>query len=209
MKDLDPKKASGPDNITSRFLKECAEEIADALVFIFDVSMKQGKIPEDWKKGIITPIYKGGNKSRSSAESYRPVSLTSVVCKIMEHIIFSHVMTHLEKDSTLHDSQHGFRKQRSCETQLLSTIDKFAQSLNQSSKIDSILLDFSKAFDKVFHRKLILKLEHYGVRNDLLRWITDFLTDIIQCVVVRGTSSPLSSVKLGVPQGSVLGPLLF
>ena len=123
----------------------------------------------------------------------------------MEHVLLSHIITHLEKEGTLNDSQHGFHKQRSCET----TVNNFAQSLNRSEQKDYVLLDFSKTFDKVNHRKLLLKLEHYGIRNEILTWITDFLTERTQCVIVRGTSSPLSSVESGVPQGSVLGPLLF
>ena len=127
----------------------------------------------------------------------------------MEHILFSHIMTHLEKDGTLSDAQHGFRKQRSCETQLLATVDKFAQSLNRSDQIDSILLDFSKAFDKVNHRKLITKLEHYGIRNEILRWITDFLTNRKQCVVVRGMSSPQAAVESGGSAGVCFGTTAF
>ena len=202
LKNIDSNKACGPDNIPAQFLKECAEEITDAFVQLFSASLKQGKVPEDWKKGIVTPIYKGGNKPRSIAENYRPVSLTSISCKIMEHILFSHIMTHLEKDGTLSDAQHGFRKQRSCETQLLATIDKFAKTLNNSEQVDAVLLDFSKAFDKVNHRKLLIKLHHYGIRNKILAWITDFLSNRTQCVVVRGTTSPQSQVESGVPQGS-------
>ena len=141
-------------------MKECAEVIADAFVQLFNASLKQRKVPDDWKKGIVTPIYKGVNKPRT--------------CKIMEHVLFSHIITHLEKEGTLNDSQHGFRKQRSCETQLLATVNNFARSLNLSEQIDSVLLGF-KSFDKVNHRKLLLKLEHYGIRNEILTWITCLL----------------------------------
>ena len=165
---LDPAKASGPDNIPTHFLKICAEEIADALTLLYNASLIQGKVPDDWKHATISPIFKGGSKFRSSAESYRPVSLTSVSCKIMEHVLHSHIMCHLEQEGTLTNNQHGFRKNRSCEKQLLSTVDRFASSLNQSEQIDAILLHFSIAFDKVCHRKLLLKLEHYGIKDNLL-----------------------------------------
>ena len=138
---LDPAKASGPDNIPTRFLKICANEIADALTLLYNACLKQGKVPDDWKHASISPIFKGGNKSRSSPESYRPVSLTSVPCKVMEHVLHSHIMHHLEEFSTITDNQHGFRKKRSCETQLLSLVDKFAKSINQGEQTDAILLD--------------------------------------------------------------------
>ena len=118
-------------------------------------------------------------------------------------------MSHFDRANILSDSQHGFRKYRSCETQLIQTIHDIAKSVNDKEQIDSILLDFSKAFDKVGHRKLILKLKHYGINGDILNWISDFLHDRTQRVVVRGTSSKHSAVISGVPQGTVLGPLLF
>ena len=132
-------------------------------------------IPTDWKHAVVIPIFKGGNKNRSKAENYRPISLTSVTCKLLEHIVHSHLINHLEKNGCLTDTQHGFRKKRSCETQLLQTIDTLARAINNKEQVDSILLDFSKAFNKVCHPKLIIKLKHYGIHCNILSWITDFL----------------------------------
>ncbi|MEO0685391.1 MAG: reverse transcriptase family protein, partial [Cyanobacteria bacterium J06649_11] len=137
------------------------------------------------------------------------LSLTSITCKIMEHVLHSHMINHLEREGILTDTQHGFRKNRSCETQLLQRVDSFAKSLNNKEQVDAILLDFSKAFDKVCHRKLVHKLYHYGIKGKLLNWIEQYLANRTQCVVVRGKSSPRTYVQSGVPQGTVLGPLLF
>ena len=209
LKELDPEKASGPDGVSARLLKECADEVANTLVLLFTASMHQGRIPNEWKHATISPLFKGGNKNRSKAENYRPISLTSVCCKIMEHIVHSHIMNHFDYGNILSTTQHGFRKHRSCETQLIQTVHDIAKSINNCEQIDSILLDFSKAFDKVCHRKLILKLKHYGICGNIINWIANFLSDRTQCVVVRGSSSKVAAVLSGVPQGTVLGPLLF
>ena len=159
---IKPSKAPGPDNITSRFLQEFSKELALALHLIYTNSLNKADLPKDWLHARLSPVYKGGNKDRSSPESYRPISLISICCKTFEHIIYSNVIRHLTQHNAIVDVQHGFREKRSCESQL--TINDFARALNDGQQIDSILLDFSKAFDKVDHRKLCLKLAHYYPR---------------------------------------------
>ena len=155
LKDLKTRKASGPDEIPAIMLKTCAEEIAPMLTFIFQQSLDTGTVPDDWKMALVTPVFKKGK--RSAPENYRPVSLTSICCKINEHIIVSETMSHLERQDILVDYQHGFRRRRSCESQLLITAHDLASILNKRSQVDVAVLDFAKAFDKVPHQRLIKK----------------------------------------------------
>lgn len=204
---LDSKKSSGPDNISNAFLRRYAEWMAKYLLIIFNKSLSSGTLPNDWKTAKVKPIHKSGSKTEPS--NYRPISLTCTACKLLEHIILKHITKHLEKEQMLTPCQHGFRKGVSTVTQLLELVHDVSLSVDLQKQIDLIFLDFSKAFDRVSHDKLIHKLELTLGKGPIVDWIKDYLSDHTQFVEVSRQHSHKSSVRSGVPQGSVLAPILF
>ena len=175
LSNLNYHKASGPDSIPTRLLRLLASTIAPPLTKNFQDSLDMGIVPKDWRTASIVPVFKKGDKS--NAANYRPVSLKAICCKMQEHIICNNIMDHLSTYHILSDCQHGFRARRSCETQLITTIQDLAKILSEGKQIDAVLLDFSKALDKVPHQRLLLKLKLYGIQDNTLQWIQRFLQD--------------------------------
>jgi hypothetical protein len=198
LNNINPHKASGPDNISGRILKDLQNFTASILTIIFQTSLQIGCIPSNWKHTNVAPAYKKGDKY--SAVNYRPISLTCISCKIMEHVITKHILNHLESNSLLYDHQHGFRHSRSCESQLLSFVQELAANSDKNIQTDLIIMDFVKAFDKVPHQRLLYKLKFYGIKNQTLHWISAFSSNRTQTLVLDGESSDIAPVTSGVPQ---------
>ena len=200
-------KSPGSDKIHPKIIKETAKELTKPLKLLFQESMRLSIVPKVWKTAHVTLLHK--KDSEQNPSNYRPISLTAIIGKVMETIIRNNLMKHMEENNLFSNEQHGFRKGKSCVTQLLEVLEDWMDKLDKKQEIDVIYFDFEKAFDKVPHKRLITKLKGYGIQGNLLRLIKNFLSDRTRKVIVNGEESNPASVTSGILQGSVLGPILF
>ena len=205
--EINPKKAVGPNSIPSIFLHYMGSELATPLCWIANISFYTGIHPEKLKQTEIIPIFKSG--SRISPANYRPISLLSNINKIMEKIVYSRVFNYLNINNIFYEQQFGFRPAHSTNHALINITEKIRETLDKGNIAAGVFVDFQKAFDTVNHQILLKKLSHYGITGTLHKWFRSYLSNRTQHVSVLGFNSNTQNINHGVPQGSVLGPLLF
>ena len=207
LKSLPLGKASGPDEVNNKILRELADILCVPLCSLFNKSLTEGLVPSAWKEAHVCAIFKKGDPSQVS--NYRPVSLLSNIDKVMERIIFKHIYNFLRDTDFLTSFQSGFVPGDSTVNQLTFMYNSFCKALDEGKEIRVVFFDISKAFDRVWHRGLLAKLKGAGIDVKLLSWLKNYLTDRKQRVVIPGGKSDWLYIKAGVPQGSILGPLMF
>ena len=207
LKTLQIGKACGPDMIHNRILREIADSVSPLLTDLFKTSLSTAKVPDIWKQSNISPVFKKDDKT--NVENYRPISLISSVGKTFEKAAYKHIYNFILANQIITPFQSGFMPGDSTVNQLTDMYNTFCRALDEGKEVRVVFCDISKAFDRVWHRGLLAKLYHYGIIGNLHKWFENYLTDRIQRVTIPGGSSDWVSVNAGVPQGSILGPLLF
>ena len=207
IRNSDPNKAHGHDMISIRMIKICDIFICRPLKLIFQACLESGTFPNEWKKANVVPVHKKGDKQ--ILKNYRPISLLPIAFKIFERLLYDKMFEFFIANNLISKSQSGFRPGGSCINQLLSITHEIYQSFDDNLEVRAVFSDISKAFDKVWHKGLIFKLKENGISDKILNIITNFLSSRKQRVVLNGQASPWVSIEAAVPQGSILGPLLF
>jgi hypothetical protein len=207
IKGIDTSKATGPDGISPKLLYEAGYSIVPSLTRLINMSLSTSKVPKNWKLANVIPIFKSGDKS--NVNNYRPISLLSCVSKIMEKVVFKHLYNYIKDNNLISPHQSGFQPGDSTVNQLSYLYHTFCEALDMKKDVRIVFCDISKAFDKVWHNGLLYKLKKFGIHGCLLMWFKSYLLDRYQKVVIKGQHSEIGLIKAGVPQGSVLGPLLF
>ena len=204
---LNTSKASGPDGISNKILKECAHSLCSPLARLFNLSFQFGIFPNSWKLANVVPIYK--KNDRQLVSNYRPVSLLSTLSKVMERIVHSRLYDYCVENNLLTDKNSGFKRGDSTVNQLTHLTNKITEALDKRKDVCLVFLDITKAFDKVWHKGLLFKLRQLSLSNVILKWFSSYLLNRRQQVIIDGVSSSELFITAGVPQGSILGPLLF
>nr|CAI5833862.1 unnamed protein product [Callosobruchus analis] len=204
---LKNKCSSGPDGVSTELIKQIHNFILRPLVHIINLSLTSSKIPIQWKESIVTPVFKSGDKAKLT--NYRPISVINNFAKLFEQVIKKRLNAFLEKHKIITESQFGFTKNQSTEDAILKLMEPIVDALDKSKKCAAVFLDLAKAFDTICHQKLLVKLSNYGIRGVALNLLQDYLTDRVQCVKIGDKVSSKNIIKAGVPQGTVLGPILF
>lgn len=199
--------SSGPDGIPPFVIKKLLLGLVEPLLRLFNLSLSIGSVPDEWRMAFVIPLFKKGDRSLSS--NYRPISLTCVICKVLERIICAYLLNYLLTHGFVSNNQFGFLKRRSTILSLLKYLNFFLKNRDHKLPVNAVYIDFRKAFDSVSHKKLLFKLRASGISGKLFLWFESFLTKRMQVVLVDRIVSNAKPVLSGVIQGSVLGPLLF